>query len=302
MTNFCIFIKIKIAKDTVVAMSASVLFYFLFITEEKTMKKVIAMLGACLMVLAAVGCSKKAEKGEYTLEKGVLKIGVEIGYPPMEYFDTDGKTPIGFDIELSKLLADKLGLSLELVDTAWDGIFAGLETDKYDAVISSVTITDERKGSMDFSKSYIGNGQAIILQKNSTLAISKPEDLAGLKVAYQAETTSDFFMAKKAAAGLKFVPCEFDKVINAYDELGLGRCDAVVSDALVSAAYLGPDSKYKSVWVGDPDEYFGVAVKKGNSALVAKLNEALASLESDGSLSKISKDVFGADLIVVKDE
>ncbi|MBR0486084.1 MAG: transporter substrate-binding domain-containing protein [Treponema sp.] len=260
------------------------------------MKKIMALLASALMIMAVTGCSKKVEKGEFTIEKGVFKIGMEIGYPPMEYYADDGKTPVGFDVEMGKLLAAKLGLKVEIVDTAWDGIFAGLETDKYDAVISAATITPERLESMDFSEPYIGNGQAIILQKDSTANITKPEDLAGFTVAYQAETTSDYFMTKLADKGLKFEPAEFDKVINAYDELGLGRCDAVVSDALVSAAYLGPDSKYKSVWVGDPDEYFGIAIKKGNKALLDKINEALAEIKADGSLKAVSESIFGSDL------
>lgn len=264
------------------------------------MKKLVSLFCATLMVFALAGCSKKAEKGEFTIEKGVFKVGMEIGYPPMEYYDKDGKTPIGFDVEMAKILAEKMGLTVEYVDTAWDGIFAGLETDKYDVVISAATITEERKGSMDFSDAYIGNGQAIILQKDSKLAVSKPEDLSGLKVAYQAETTSDFYMEKYAKAGLKFEPCEFDKVINAYDELALGRCDAVISDALVSAAYLGPDSQYKCVWSGDPDEFFGIAIKKGNTALQEKVNEALKACAEDGSLKALSEKIFGSDLIAVK--
>lgn len=264
------------------------------------MKKFVGILCSTLLLLCLGSCSKKAEKGEFTIEKGVFKVGMEIGYPPMEYYDTDGKTPIGFDVEMSALLAEKLGLQLECIDTAWDGIFAGLETDKYDAVISAVTVTEERKGSMEFSTPYIGNGQAIILKKDSSLPITKPEDLAGLKVAYQAETTSDFYMEKLAKAGLKFEPCEFDKVINAYDELALGRCDAVISDALVSAAYLGPDSKFKSVWQGDADEFFGIAIKKGNTVLQQKLNDALSELAADGSLKAVSEKIFGANLISVK--
>lgn len=261
------------------------------------MKKILTVACSLMLVLAFSGCKEKAEKGEFTQEKGKFKVGMEIGYPPMEYYDADGKTPIGFDVELAKLLAAKMGLECEIIDTAWDGIFAGLETDKYDSVISAATITPERIESMDFTKPYIGNGQAIILKKDSTLNVSKPEDLAGLKVAYQAETTSDFFMEKQAANGLNFVKCEFDKVINAYDELALGRCDAVVSDALVSAAYLGPDSKYKSVWVGEADEFFGVAVKKGNAELLSKLNAALADITADGSLPAVSEKIFGSNLI-----
>ncbi|WP_147645019.1 transporter substrate-binding domain-containing protein [Treponema pectinovorum] len=264
------------------------------------MKKVLVLAGAALIALCTIGCSKKAEKGEFTIEKGLFKVGMEIGYPPLEYYDVDGKTPMGFDVELSKLLAKKMGLEAEVIDTAWDGIFAGLETNKYDAVIAGATITDERKNSMDFSVPYVGNGQALILKKDSKLAVSKPEDLTGLKVAYQAETTSDFFMEKLAAKGLKFEPCEFDKVLNAYDELAFGRCDVVISDALVSAAYLGPDSKFKCVWVGEADDFFGVAVKKGNKVLVDKVNQALKELAADGTLSELSKKIFGADLIAVK--
>ncbi len=264
------------------------------------MKKIAKVFFLSFIAVSLLGCSKKVEKGEFTLEKGVFKIGMEIGYPPMEYYDADGQTPIGFDVELGKLLAEKLGLEVEYIDTAWDGIFAGLETDKYDVVISSATITPERLESMDFSKPYIGNGQAIILQKDATFNVTKPEDLANLIVAYQAETTSDIFMTKMAEAGLTFTPAEFDKVINAYDELSLGRCDAVVSDALVSAAYLGPDSKYKSVWIGEADEFFGVAIKKGNNVLLEKVNAALDELAKDGSLKEISEKIFGADLIAVK--
>lgn len=261
------------------------------------MKKVMAVLSAAAMLFGFVSCSKTVEKGEFTIEKGKFKVGVEIGYPPLEYFDADGKTPLGFDMEMAKLISDKMGLELEIIDTAWDGIFAGLETSKYDVVISAATITPERMESMDFSDAYVGNGQAIILRKDSTLNIAGPQDLKGLKVAYQAETTSDLFMEKQAAAGLVFEKCEYDKVINAYDELKLGRVDAVVSDALVSAAYLGPDSEYKSVWVGEADEFFGIAVRKGNDVLTAKVNESLAAIKADGSLAEVSVKYFGADLL-----
>jgi polar amino acid transport system substrate-binding protein len=103
------------------------------------------------------------DSGGLTLEKGVLTIGMEIGYPPMEYLDTDGKTPIGFDVSMAKALAEKLGLKYKFVDTAWDGIFAGVDTDKYDCIISSVTFTDERLAAHNFTRPYIGNSQAMVL-------------------------------------------------------------------------------------------------------------------------------------------
>ncbi len=259
------------------------------------MKKIIVVAALCAIVGSLIGCSKKAEPGEFTIEKDVLKVGMEIGYPPMEYFDADGKTPMGFDVELGKAVAAKLGLKVEFVDTAWDGIFAGLETKKYDCVMSAATITPERLNSMDFSVPYVGNGQTIVVRSDAAAKPSKPEELSGLTVAYQAETTSDLFMEKQAAAGLKFTAAEFDKVINAYEELKLGRCDAVVSDALVYANY-ADDPAYVSTWVGSADEFFGVAMRKGNTALVEKVNAAISELFADGTMKQIYEKVFGSDL------
>ena len=256
--------------------------------------------GLCMVVPLFAGGAKDKSAGDdsLTLKDGVLKVGMEIGYPPMEYFEADGKTPAGFDVQLAKALADKLGLTVEIIDTAWDGIFAGLDTNRYDVIISAVTITDDRKKNYDFTMPYIGNGQSIVLRKDSSLAVSTPADLTGLKVGYQAETTSDFFMDKQAAGGLKFEAEEYDKVMNAFDDLRLGRCDAVCADALVSVSYIAPsDTPFKMVWQGTPDEYFGVCLKKGNSTLKTELNKALLELVSDGTLKKISLDVFKADLV-----
>jgi len=233
-----------------------------------------------------------------TVQNGVLKIGTEIGYPPMEYFAEDGKTPAGFDIELGKAVAARLGMKAEFVDTAWDGIFAGLDTKKYDCIMSSVTITDERKAKYDFSVPYIGNGQSIVLKKGSKFSASRPEELAGLRVGYQAECTSDFFMTKWAEKGLKFQAEEYDKVLNCFDDLKVGRCDAVVADALVSVSYISQkDSPFVMTWQGTPNEFFGVTFKKGNTVLQEKVNKVIADMLADGTLKKISMDTFNADLV-----
>ncbi|MBB5226507.1 amino acid ABC transporter substrate-binding protein [Treponema ruminis] len=259
------------------------------------MKKIAIVAAVLASVVSLMGCNKKAEAGEFTVEKGKFKVGMEIGYPPMEYFDADGKTPMGFDVEFGKALSEKLGLEVEFIDTAWDGIFAGLETNKYDVVIAAATITPERLESMEFSKPYVGNGQTIVVNAASGYRPVSPKELEGKTVAYQAETTSDIFMEKQAKAGLKFTPAEFDKVLNAYDELKLGRCDAVVSDALVFANY-ADDPSYVSTWVGDADEYFGVAIRKGNSVLLDKVNAAIDEMKADGTLKKLYLKIFGSDL------
>ena len=259
------------------------------------MKKIVMAALACSALLILASCSKKIEPGEFTIEKGMLKIGMEIGYPPMEYYDADGKTPLGFDIELGKAVAEKLGLKAEVIDTAWDGIFAGLETSKYDCVMSAATITPERLESMEFSIPYVGNGQAVVVRAEGDFKPASLDELAGKTVAYQAETTSDIFMTKLGDQGLKFTPAEFDKVINAYDELKLGRCDAVVSDALVYANYKD-DPAFASTWTGSADEFFGVAIRKGNTDLLDKVNEALKEMIDDGTMKELYVKVFGVDL------
>jgi polar amino acid transport system substrate-binding protein len=240
----------------------------------------------------------KQTSGGLTLEPGVLSVGMEIGYPPMEYLDTDGKTPIGFDVSMAKALAEKMGLQVKFIDTAWDGIFAGVTTGKYDCIISSVTITEERRAAHNFTRPYIGNSQAMVLLKGSPVRARRPEDLGGLGVAYQAETTSDIYMARLADQGLRFTPYEYDKVMNCFDELRLGRVDAIVCDSLVAVDYIAPaDTPFEIVWQGPADEVFGVCLKKGNDALTEALDTALDALFADGSILKISQDIFKMDLV-----
>jgi polar amino acid transport system substrate-binding protein len=240
----------------------------------------------------------KQPSGGLTLEPGVLTVGMEIGYPPMEYLDTDGKTPIGFDVSMAKALGEKMGLRVKFIDTAWDGIFAGVTTGKYDCIISSVTITEERQTAHNFTRPYIGNSQAMVLLKGSSVKARRPEDLGGLGVAYQAETTSDIYMAKLADQGLRFTPYEYDKVMNCFDELRLGRVDAIVCDGLVAVDYIAPaDTPFEIVWQGPADEVFAICLKKGNDALTGALDEALDALFADGSILKISQEVFKMDLV-----
>jgi polar amino acid transport system substrate-binding protein len=246
----------------------------------------------------AFASGNKQQSGGLTMEPGVLTIGMEIGYPPMEYLDTDGKTPIGFDVSMAKALAAKMGLTVKIVDTAWDGIFAGVSTGKYDCIISAVTVTEERQGAHNFTKPYIGNAQALVLLKGTSVKARSPEELGGLGVAYQAETTSDIYMAKLADQGMKFTPYEYDKVMNCFDELRLGRVDAIVCDSLVAVDYIAPaDSPFELVWLGPADEVFAICLKKGNDALTEALDKGLDELFADGTMLKISQEVFKMDLV-----
>jgi polar amino acid transport system substrate-binding protein len=250
------------------------------------------------VLVSGVFAGGKKAQGGLTIKPGVLMVGMEIGYPPLEYYENDGVTEAGFDVEMAKALAAKLGLKVEFVDTAWDGIFAGVQTGKYDCIMSSVTITPERRAALNFTKPYIGNAMTVVVAKNSPIKIARPEDIAGYRVTYQAETTADIYAAQIAASGVKFEAFEYDKVMNCFDELKLGRVDVIIVDSLVAFEYLDRDANaFQFAWQGPADEQFGIALKKGNDALTAELDGALGALFADGTMQKISEKFFHMDLV-----
>jgi polar amino acid transport system substrate-binding protein len=218
----------------------------------------------------------------------------------MEYFDTDGKTPIGFDVQLANALAAKLGLKFEWVDTAWDGIFAGVDTGKYDCIISSVTYTEERAAQFNFTKPYVANSQLLVVRKDASVKPKSLEEVRGLRLTYQAETTSDTLATDWITrSGVKDIEVfEYDKVMNCFDELSLNRVDVILVDSVVAAEYLSKSGNpYEITAEVSNDEVLAICLKKGNDALTEALNKALDELYADGTLEKISLDIFGTDVV-----
>ena len=224
------------------------------------MKKFVALLAALTLALTFTG-SAMAES--LTLKEGVLQVGMEIGYPPMEYLAEDGVTTVGFDFDVATELAKRMGLELQIVDTAWDGIFASLDASRYDCIISAVSITEERQLNYNLTKPYIANKLVLVTAKD--LGITSPDGLAGFRVAVQTETTADEFMKAKMEAGLAVTDYfVYDKIIQCFDELKLGRVDAVLVDSVVAAYYLGADAdKFAIVWENEAAEPMGICLKKG---------------------------------------
>ena len=136
-----------------------------------------------------------------------------------------------------------------------------------------------------------------MLLKDSAVKARSLEELGGLKVAYEAETTSDDVMTELAEGGLKFEALEYDQVINAFNELRLGRTDAVVCDSVVAYFYAAqPDNAYEIVWEG-AGETLGICMKKGNDALTTAIQGALDELYADGTIQSLSQSIFGRDLV-----
>ena len=214
-----------------------------------------------------------------------IVIATDATWPPMEMVD-ENKEIVGFYIDLMKAAAEKGGFTVEFQNTAWDGIFAGLGTGEYDAVMSSVTITEERKETMDFSVPYINAGQILVVPQ-ATSGVKTLADLKGKSVGAQIGTTGSFEIEKVSGVELR----TYDEIGLAFEDLVNGRIDALVADTPVAAdfALMNPNYKGKMKIVGEPftEEYYGVAVKKGNKAVLDAINKGLNAVLNTNTYNKI---------------
>ena len=287
----------------------------------KTMKKRIFILVTIfVMLFALAGCSGTESQSESVpadeqeetadtlvsgidmskvslMNEGKLTIGVEIGYPPFEDFAEDGTTAIGYDIDFAYALAEKLGLEVLHINTAWDGIFQGIDQN-YDIVISAVTITEERKESMSFSAPYINNYQAVVVAKDYEGTIDGFDDLDGKAIAVQKETTSDVLMSDYVdTESISATISANEKVTTCFTQLENGEVDAVVVDSTVADAYVASNSEQFLIAYLDKSEpeQFGVAMGKDNAALQTAINEAIAQLTEEGFFEENIEHWFGSE-------
>ena len=261
-------------------------------------KKILAILLTVAMLVPAMALATDTidVSGVTLMQPDVLNIGMEIGYPPFEEFAEDGTTPIGYDVDFALALGDKLGLTINFVNTAWDGIFQGIGMN-YDCVISAVTITEERKETMLFSDPYINNYQAVVVLADSTLEVGSFLDLDGQSIAVQKETTSDILMSDYVATGS--IDCTIsanEKVASCFTQLKNGEVDAVVVDSTVAMGYLGSEPDVYVIAFQDENEpeQFGVAMGLDNVALQTAINAAIAQLTEEGFFEDITEYWFGA--------
>lgn len=227
---------------------------------------------------------------EKTKSAGKIAFGVDDAYPPMEYRD-EKNALVGFDIDFGNAIAKKLGLKAEWVTTAWDGILPSLKSNKFDAILSSLSITDKRKLEIGFSEPYIMGGPIIITKKDNT-SIKSANDLKGKIVGVQLGSTGD--NAVSEISGTKEVK-KYDKIPQALLDLTSGRIEAVVADDQVGRYYVGLDASKYLVAGKLNDEPFGIGFRKEDKALTDAVQKAINDLKADGTLSKISLKWFKTD-------
>lgn len=257
-----------------------------------------ALLAATFSVIALAACGKKeappapAVAPASTPSVKTYTVGTDAAYAPFEKMSPANEVE-GLTVDLLKAVAAKGGFQVKFVNTPWEGIFKTLDSGERDIVASSVTITDERKQSMDFSRPYFDAVQLIAIKEDSK--VSRFDDLKTLKVGVQTGTTGDEVVQKllgKTNPNIR----RFESTPLALQELAAGGVAAVVADNGVVQNYIinNPTAKFKSVSDASfvPEQY-GFAVKKGNTELLEKINKGLDAIKADGTHDALLAKYFG---------
>lgn len=242
------------------------------------MKKITLM----LLLIAALASSAWAQKE--------IVFAVDATWPPMEFVDAE-KNIVGYSIEYMKAAGEAAGFTPVFKNVAWDGIFAGLATGKYDAICSSVSITDERKKGMNFSAPYFKVRQALIVSSKSS--VTSLAELKGQKVGGQIGTTGYF--AIKAVPGLEAK--SYDEVGLAMEDLNVGRIAAVVCDDPVAANYAlnqyKESLKIAAIIETGVAEFYGIAVSKGDKETLELVNKGIAAVIASGKDKELQQKWIG---------
>jgi len=230
-------------------------------------------------LVAVTGCSNNAPAPGG--EEKILKVGSDIAYAPFEYFD-EKQEATGFDIDLMTAIAEDMGYKAEFETAAFDGLIPSLQAGKYDAVISAMTITEERGEVVKFSDPYFSAVQYIAFKKGEKY--EKIADLEGKKIGVQLNTTGQFAVED---AGL--TTQKFDTTPDALNALLIGGVDVVVADnqPVLSFIEANQASDIECVTADTEDEFYGIAMQLENTELAEKINATLKKFKENGKYAEI---------------
>ena len=212
---------------------------------------------------------------------GKLIMATNAEFPPYEYHD--GDAIVGIDAEIAKAIADELGMELEIEDIAFDSIIPEIVSGKADMGLAGMTVTEDRMQSVDFSDTYAKASQKIIVTEDSEIA--SPDDLKGVIVGVQLGTTGDIYVSDLEADGTTVE--RYNKGFEAVQALSQGKIDAVVIDGEPAKTFVAETEGLKILEESFTDEEYAIAVKKGNTELLEKINGALKTLKDNGTLDEI---------------
>ncbi len=226
-------------------------------------------------------------------EKGEITVAMEGTWAPWTYHD-ESDTLVGYDVEVSQKIAEKLGVTATFVEGEWDGLLAGLDSGRYDMMVNGVDITPERAQKYDFSTPYAYNRTAVIVLANND-SIRTMEDLDGKKTANTISSTYAE-VAEKYGAQVTGV----DDLNQTFELLLTGRIDATLNAEVTFYDYMKahPAADVKIATLDPEATQVAIPLRKGEdtASLLAAINEALAEMESSGELSALSEKYFGTDI------
>lgn len=242
------------------------------------MKKLLALLMAVVLVLALGACGAK--------ESNVLTMGTNAAFPPYEFYENE--KIVGIDADIAAAIAEKLGMELKIEDMEFGSLIGAVQTGKIDMCLAGMTVTDERKQSVNFSDSYATGVQVIIVKEDSE--VKSFEDLVGgKKVGVQESTTGDIYASSSiedGGVGDEFVE-RYSKGTEAVQALSQGKIDAVIIDSEPAKSFVAANEGLKILDSEYVVEDYAIAIAKENTELLEKVNKALAELKADGTLDAI---------------
>lgn len=258
------------------------------------LKKVLIVL---FVLLTLCGCSNKNEVevigGDLNniKERGYIIVAMEGTWAPWTYHDENDNL-VGFDVEVSKYIADYLGVDVKYVEGEWDGLLAGVSSGRYDMLVNGVSVTDERRQSFDFSNDYAFNRIAVIVDGNRD-DIKTMEDLKDKKTA---NTLQSVYAQIAESYGAKVTGV--DDLNETFLLLKRGDIDATLNAEDSYGDYMknNPDEKFKIACYYPEKDEIAIPVKQGSSDLLKAINEAIDAAYSDGSLKEMSNKYFGTDI------
>lgn len=226
-------------------------------------------------------------------EEGKIVFAMEGTWAPWTYHDEEGNLT-GYDTEVGRLIAEKLGVEAEFIEGEWDGLFAGLDSERYDAVINGVEVTEERAEKYDFSEPYAFIRTALVVRDDND-DIETFEDLDGRTTANSFNSTY-MLLAQEYGAEVKNV----DSLSETIDMLMSGRVDATLNAEVSIYDYLKerPDAAIKIVALTDDASEVSIPLRKGedSESLREAIDQAVTELRDEGELTKLSEQFFGSDI------
>ncbi len=229
------------------------------------------------------------------LVKGKLVVGLMGTYPPYNFLNSSHEVD-GFDADIAKEVARRIGLDAQFIPTEWSGMIEGLLKGKFDVVISQMTITDDRKKVMDFSQPYMKNPVNVIVRSDNA-TITGLADLKGKRVGVGLGTNDEAYLRNVAIPQVgQFTIATYDDVITSLKDLSDGRIDATINN-IYAIAPVVQQNHYQIKAVGDPIkvDYAAVALQKNHAELLAAIDKALTDMKSDGTYTTIFRKWFNAD-------